>query len=79
MKTSCPCGGLLNPSVAGQAFVWLVHVRLYVFKDQLYPMCLYLLLFFFFYYYYLLIFHLAVLHSVLPNFSLVIPGMAQTV
>lgn len=42
MKTNCPCGGLLNPAVAGRLFVWLVHVRLYgfVFKDWLYPLCL---------------------------------------
>lgn len=31
MKTNCPCGGLLNPTVAGQLFVWQVHVRLYGF------------------------------------------------
>lgn len=29
MKTNSPCGGLLNPAVVGQLFVWLAHVRLF--------------------------------------------------
>lgn len=72
MKTNCPRGGLLNPSVAGRLFVWLVHVRLFgfVLKEilDLSP-CLSSSLFF----------SVFLVDTVLPDFSLVFPGMAQTV
>lgn len=68
MKTNCPCGGLLDPTVAGR------HVRLNgsVLKDWLCPACFYLLLFMYF-------FCSAGWRSVLPDLSRVFPGMAQTV
>lgn len=67
---------LLNPTVAGQLFVWLVRVRLYgfMFKDWLYPSCLY----FFPSVFYVLFFFLV---DVLPSLTcpFVVPRMAQTV
>lgn len=35
MMKTCPCGGLLNPTVAGRLSVWRVHVRLYGFMLSL--------------------------------------------
>lgn len=74
MKTNCPCGGLLNSTVAGRLFVWLVHVRLFgfVLNDWVNPPCLYFLLLMYF-------FCSVGWHSVLPDLSLVLSGMAQTV